>query len=71
MHHCYMVPFVACAPHLSFLVVVFWLIMAWGFCPSMGCGVGFGLCVVVVGVLCVVCGWFLWSVGVVGGGNSE
>jgi hypothetical protein len=33
VHHCYMVPFVACAPHLSFLVVVFLVDYGVGFLP--------------------------------------
>ena len=54
MRHCCVVPCVvchwhryvflmACAPHLSFLVVVFSLIMVWIACPRVGCGGCLGL----------------------------
>lgn len=49
----------ACAPHLSFWAVVFPLIMAWVVCSSMVCGGVCGLCVMNMGVPCVVCEWFL------------
>ena len=34
-----------CAPHLSFLVVVFSLITVWIVCPRVGCVEGIRLCV--------------------------
>ena len=38
----------ACAPHLSFLVLVFSLIMVWIVCPSVGCERGGGECLMFV-----------------------
>lgn len=61
MRHCCVVPFVvfhwhkyaffrACAPHLSFLVMVFPLIMEWIVCPRMSCGRVLGSCMLVMGI---------------------
>lgn len=46
----------ACAPHLSFLVMVFSLMMDWIVCPRMGCGGMPGSCMLVMVIGGVVCG---------------
>ena len=72
MRHCCVVPCIvcnwhryvflmACAPHLSYLAMVFSLGMVWIVQPKVGCGEVF------VGVCCVGCGWFPWDGG--GGGD--
>ena len=48
-----------CAPHLSFLVVVFSLIMVWIACMRVGCVEDVGLRVMLVSVCCVCWGWFM------------
>ena len=59
----------ACAPHLSFLVVFFSLIIDWIICPRGICGEVFELDVVVVCGCGEVCSWVL--MGGEGGGGGE
>ena len=43
----------ACAPHLSFLVMIFSLLIVWTARPRVGCGGGgFGIRTIFVGVCC-------------------
>ena len=59
----------ACAPHLSFLVVVFSVVILWVAHPSMGCEGRCGFCTIFVGVYYA--SWrLLWGVGGGGVGNS-
>ena len=44
--------FMVCAPHLSFLVVVFSLIIVWIARPRVGCVEGVGLCMILIEVCC-------------------
>ena len=60
----------ACAPHLSFLVVVFSLIMVLIARPRVGCVEEVGLCVILVEVCCDDWGWFVWGVSGGGVGNN-
>ena len=48
--------FMACAPHLSFLVVVFPLVMAYIVCPNVGLGGVHESDMMLIDVCCVVCG---------------
>ena len=52
-----------CAPHLSFLVTDFSLIIVWIARPRVGCGGELGPCIVFVGGCCDAWGWFIWGVG--------
>ena len=60
----------ACAPHLSFLVVVLVLIIAWIFVPRVRCRGMFVVCVMFGGVWCGGCRWGIADQGG-GGGNNE
>ena len=70
LRHCCVVPcgschwhryirFMACAPHLSFLVVVFSFIIVWIVCPSVGCEVMVG---VLEACACLEGGCVVWVV---------
>ena len=61
---------IACAPHLSFLVMVFTLIMVWIALPRVCCVCVFGYWVLLEGVGCSSGGWVLWGLDGGGAGNS-
>ena len=66
--------FMACAPHLSFLMLVFSLIIVWIGCPSVDCQSGrrvLEVCALWGGVCCARCGWFVRIVEGWVGNNVE
>ena len=81
VRHCCVVPcvdcywhkyvlLIACAPHLSFLVMVLTLVMVWIALPRVDCVCVFGYWALLEGVSCSSGGWILWCVDGGEAGNS-